>query len=198
MLKILKNIYLLFLFSCASIFCKDVFIEFKGACFLPTNSCVRNIYGKAGPLYGPELTFQLCENKNWYGFASLDFLTKNGRSIGLCDRTKMHLMPLGLGLKYFVPFCFGDFYMGLGFQPVLLKTINCSNFVLNKTSNWAFGGVAKMGSCFDLCDNYFLDIFADYSFAKLSCKKRCYNLDVINVKANISGAVIGAGIGYRF
>lgn len=178
---------------------RDILVEFKGAAFFPTNSCVRNIYGDAAALYGPEVTFQLCQNKNWYGFASADFLSKTGHSIGLCDLTKMYIVPLALGVKYFVPFCYrgcsGDFYVGLGFQPVHLKTVNCSQFVRN-TSKWGFGGVGKIGAYFDLPCNFFADLFFDYSFVKVACDK-CSD-GATPLKANISGAVLGLGLGYRF
>lgn len=196
MVKMFRFFCLLLLVMCVPLACRDVLVEFKGAAYLPTNDCVKNIYGKVGGLYGPEVTFQLCENKNWYGFASVDFSSKKGRSIGLCDCTKMHLLPLGLGLKYFAPFCCGDFYVGLGFQPVHLKTINCSEFVVQKTSKWGFGGIAKIGAYIDLPRNFFVDLFFDYSFVKVNCDS-CLT-SVIPVRANLSGAIVGAGLGYRF
>ncbi len=196
MLKVLKYLCALFLFAYASIFSRDILLEFKAAYFLSTDSCLKSIYGKGGALYGPEVTFQLGEDENWYGFASVDFLKKNGRSVGLCDPTQMRIVPLAIGLKYFVPFWYGDFYVGLGFQPVHLKTINCSQYVAQVTSKWGFGGIAKIGTYFDLPCNFLLDLFIDYSFVKVGCNS-CSDL-VTPLKANISGAIFGAGLGYRF
>lgn len=180
------------------LFCRNVLLEFKAAYFLPTNSCVRHIYGKGSILYGPEITFQLCENKNWYGFASVDFLSKKGHSLGLCNRTKMSIVPLGIGVKYFVPFCHGDFYIGLGFQPIHLKTLNCSTHAIHKTSKWGFGGIAKIGANFNLPCHFFMDLFFDYSFTRIGRDKCSVSPFLVPLKVNMSGAIFGIGLGYNF
>lgn len=197
MFKKLNYICALALFISSSLFSRDILLEFKSAYFYPTNSCVRDIYGKGHVLYGPEVTFQIGEDSCWYGFASVDFLSKKGRSVGLCDRTKMKIMPLAFGAKYFVPFCYGNFYLGLGFQALQLKTINCSKFVNQKTSKWGFGGIFKVGSYFDLPCDFFVDVFVDYSVARINCDK-CKITNVIPIKAKLDGAIFGIGLGRRF
>ena len=177
--------------------CRDALLEFKAAAFIPTNDCVKDIYGHVGALYGPEITIQLCDESNWYGFASADFLSKNGHSIGLCTPTKMSIIPLGFGLKYFVPFCYGDFYVGLGFQPLHLKTINCSPNVPQTISKWGVGGIAKLGTYFNLPHNLFIDFFVDYSFVNVDCST-CLLGVVTPMKVSMNGAIIGLGLGYRF
>ncbi len=182
------------------IYSRDVFLEFKGAYFLATDKCFKEIYKNGGGLYGPEVTFQLtCNNNCWYGFASADFFSKEGRTIGLCEYTKAFIVPVGLGVKYLAPFSYGTYYIGLGFQPTYLKTKNCSQYVAN-TSHWGFGGIAKLGAFFDLSHCFFLDLFIDYSFVKIGCKKNCANSTNFTtpVKANISGTIFGAGLAYRF
>jgi len=198
--KLLRNFFVLLFFFTGSLSARDILLEFKGAYFLATEHLFREIYGNGGALYGPEVTFQLCDDDNWYGFASIDFFQKDGHSLGLCDATKARIMPLALGLKYFVPFCYGDFYIGLGFQPTHLKTINCSPFVAECTSQWGFGGIAKIGTYFDLPCNFLIDIFIDYSFVKVDCNKKCQPPagPVTSTKADISGVIFGAGLGYRF
>lgn len=177
---------------------RDVLLEFKGAYFLP-HACFKNIY-KGGALYGPELTGQLCEdNEHWYGFASIDGFSKHGRSIGMCLPTRATLIQLAFGLKYFVPFCYGNFYLGLGVEPVYLKTKNCLPDGIVSTSKWSCGGIAKIGTYLDLpyCDDWFIDLFIDYSFAKVGCPFKCADIEV-PLKANVSGAIFGGGLGYRF
>lgn len=193
----MKKLYALLALSFIPAFCRDILVEFKGAYFFPVERCVRSIFGNGAALYGPEVTFQFCESRNWYGFASADFLSKKGHSVGLCEPTKMYLVPLAFGVKYFVPFCYGDFYVGAGFQPTHLKTVNCSDFVAQTTSKWGFGAVGKIGAYFNLPCNFIVDIFFDYSYAKIGCNK-CHSDGVIPLKANVSGAIFGAGLGYRF
>ena len=184
------------------IYARDVILEFKAAYFLPTDSVFKQIYHNGSALYGPEVTVQLCNNKNWYGFASIDYFQKKGHSIGLCDSTKVSLLPLGIGLKYFVPtFCDRfDFYLGLGFQPVYVRTKNCVECVSTKQSRWGFGGIAKAGTYWYLPHNFVIDLFVDYSFVKVGCKNSCQPCSgtIIPRKADISGAIFGLGLGYRF
>lgn len=193
----LKTVYYfsISLFFITSLSARDYILEFKGAGFFPTNDCFKDIYGKSGALWGPELTVQLCNE--WYGFASIDYFQKKGKSIGLCDETKVKLVPMALGLKYMRSCECIDWYLGLGFQPAYISTNNCSEYVLTKQSRWGFGGVAKGGTYIDLSCNFVLDLFVGYSFVKTGCKKVCTQ-NVVPLKVNVSGVIVGGGIGYRF
>ena len=182
---------------------RDIILEFKAAYFLPTSSAFKDIYQNGGALYGPEITFQLCDESNWYGFASIDYLQKTGCSQGLGDETKVSLLPLAIGAKYLYPVkcdCL-DVYVGLGFQPTQIQTTNCSAFVIPKQTQWSFGGIAKIGAYWYIADRWALDFFIDYSFAQTSCKDSCQlSTDTIisPIKVDVSGAVFGVGLGYCF
>ncbi|MDR3550863.1 MAG: OmpW family outer membrane protein [Candidatus Babeliales bacterium] len=177
---------------------RDLILEFKAAYFLPTDSDFKHIFHKGGALYGPELTVQLCSDENWYAFASFDYFQKKGNSVGLCDETSVKLIPLAFGLKYFMPAADSfDFYAGLGFQAMNARTKNCSDFVESKLSQWGFGGIAKAGAYYYLSHNFLIDIFVDYSFVKVG-KNDCDCTSVQSVKANVSGAIFGAALGYKF
>lgn len=226
MMFILYRFRILFVFcllSCLPVFTsdhegRDRLFELKSGAFIPTGSCFRAIYGSATYFINPEFTFQVKEDNNWYVFLSSAYAAKNGRSVGLCTPTKAKLVPFGIGLKYFFKNsqeCYSrkyNFYLGLGFQPTLLKTNNCSDFV-KKTSDWGCGGIAKFGCLWKLPCNFFLDFFADYSFVTIGCNTSCNSssscssassmcvssYDVaMPLKANVSGAILGIGIGYNF
>lgn len=183
------------------LYSRDTLLEFKVAGFVPTHQPFKDIYHNA-VLFGPEVTFQFADCSPWYGFASVDFLHKKGKSIGLCDPTTLNLVALGLGIKYFIPLVCDrvDFYLGLGFQPVYVQTKNNSEFVVEKLSRWGFGGIAKVGTYVYLPHNLFLDFFIDYSFAKVGCNSNNCDAahETIFTKANVSGAIFGAGLGYCF
>ncbi len=194
--RIISVLIVLF-FSVQSLFCRDLILEFKGAYFLPTNGTFRDNYKGSG-LYGPEFSFQLCNDKRWYGFASIDYFQKKGRHLSLADSKKLKILFLAVGLKYFVPISdFAHFYVGLGFQPVYLRIKSQRAFVVAKQSFWAFGGIGKVGTYIDLPHNFLLNLFFDYSFAKTS-KTNFYSNKMLPAKAQINGAVFGAGLGYRF
>lgn len=206
----LKKIFtlLLLLSVVGQLAARDVLLEFKAAYFKPTGKRFKHIY-KGGALYGPELTVQLSEcNENWYGFFSVDYYSKKGHSIGLGNPTKVSLLPIGIGVKYFISPCwlqnscwFGDtdFYLGLGFQPVRVHTHDFSPYVIPKITKWALGGIVKGGVYINFSCNFFLDLFIDYSFAKAKSKETMAPTGpVIPLKSSVSGAIFGAGLGYRF
>lgn len=199
--KSIRAVVIVLLFVSSAVDARDILLEFKGAYFLATDCVFKNIYDKGGALYGPEVTFQLGESNQWYGFASIDYFKKDGNSIGLSTPTKVELIPLGIGVKYMQPSHCGryNFYLGLGFQPVHTKVTNCSPYVPATQTKWGFGGIAKTGVYVDLTHNFLLDLFIDYSFVKV-------NFDAAQIpagpvtpfKTDISGAIFGVGLGYRF
>ncbi|MBY0110164.1 MAG: hypothetical protein K2X90_03580 [Candidatus Babeliaceae bacterium] len=176
---------------------KDVILEFKAAYLRPIDCVFKNIYG-GGALFGPELTWNIF--RSVYGFASYNYFTKNGKSIGLNTPTKATMQVLAVGLKFMG--CVAHharLYGGLGFEPIYLYTKNCSPYVVQETKKWGFGGIAKFGAYIDLPHNVVLDLFADYSFVKVSpgcCTNP--NLYVQQTKADVSGFIFGAGVGYNF
>lgn len=181
---------------------RETILEFKGAYFLPTNSCFKDIYGNGSAMYGPELTVQLCEDKNWYAFASIDYFQKKGKSLGLCNFTKVKLIPLTFGMKYFLPTCRDrvSFYTGLALVAENVRTNNCSQFVEQDQSTWGIGGIVKVGTYCYLPHNFLIDMFIDYSFVKAGsglCKYQD-SFVVQPLKANVSGALFGVGLGYSF
>jgi hypothetical protein len=186
-------------------FCgRNVLLEFKAAYFHPTGHRFKKIYG-GGALYGPELTIQLFDNcRNWYAFFSVDWFCKRGESIELHTPTKIHLLPLAFGLKYFISSCCCecvDFYGALGFQPVRFHIQNFSSSVTPNKHKWVLGGIAKVGSYVYLPNNnFFLDVFIGYSFARASSHTTavCCEGIVVPLSSSISGAIFGAGLGWRF
>lgn len=198
--KLIRCVLILAIIMHIPIAARDIIVEFKGAFFHPTDSCFKALYGSAAALFGPEITVDICNTKKWYAFASIDYLKKNGCSIGLCNTTTMRMLPLAFGLKYFKPVGCADLYAGLGFQPIHLKTSNCSPHVIQHTSRWGIGGIAKLGAYLDLPCNLLLDLFVDYSFVKTACPQLCQPElgTLLSRKANISGVILGVGLGYRF
>lgn len=180
---------------------RDILLEAKGAYSLPMGQAFDGVFTDGSPLVGAELTFQLRRGSNWYGFTSVDFLIKKGHRIGLENPLRAHIIPLALGIKYFVPFDCGDFYVGLGFQPTHVKTTNIRvDGEEESISNWGMGGVAKVGSYIDLPGDFFLDPFINFSFGKVNCAARRTFTNGTSVSADlhINEATFGLGIGYRF
>lgn len=200
-LKTIRSLGVALLFV-GSLAARDFLVEMKGAYFWATNSDFKDIYGRGGLLYGPEATVQLWNDQNWYAFTSLDYLHKKGDSVGLCDPTKLTLIPIALGLKYLVPLSDDTFYfyLGAGLEWVYARTKNCSEFVVTTQSNWGLGGIAKAGAFYHMGCNFLIDIFGAYSYAKVGSDTCwCENGNGLqSQKANVSGAILGAGLVYAF
>ena len=186
--KKLGMFFLLFLTS-ITIVAHDVLLEFKGAGFVPTSQPFREIYGSAGE-FGVELTAGGL-SKHLYAFSSIDFLIKNGATVELDSPTKVTVVDLAIGLKYFIPFKHGDFYFGLGAQPT---RISMTDETTIEPAQWTCGGIAKAGVIFNMPYSFFADLFVDYSFAK-------FNASLGSTPAgttSVNGCLFGLGFGYRF
>lgn len=201
MLKKIAVVSILFFFS--GLAARDVLLEFRGAYFKPTGDRFKHIYTGCMGLYGGEVAVQLSEcNEHWYGFFSIDYLSKKGYSIGLGNPTKVTLLPLGIGVKYLTPACWcdnTDLYVDLGFQPVRVHTHDISSYVIPTITKWALGGIVKGGAYVTFSCNFFLDVFIGYSFAKAKSNLTgAPTGPVVPLDSSVSGAIFGAGVGYRF
>ena len=178
-----------------NVFCRNVILEFKGAYFLPINSSFKDLY-KGGFLFGPELTVQLFDTKRWYGFASIEYFKKKGQDLGLADSTKLKLLPVAVGLKYFVPIVErADFYFGFGFQAANIRTKSRRVFVTEKRSKWGFGALGKIGTYIHVRPNFLVDLFLDYSFIR---SNNFYGHTVSHSKSNVSSAIFGVALCCQF
>lgn len=183
-------------YSLSSIaFCtRDVLVEVKGSAFIPTSNLFKHIYHTSG-MVGAELTVELY--KNMYGWFSVDYLSKSGHSLIGNSDTKVRYLPLGFGLKYFLPFCYGDWYVGGGAVAARIHTHDYSPFVAPTYTKWGVGGIAKVGVLFDIFCSSFIDIFVNYSAVNAHSSNTNGGL-VVPHKVKVHGVIVGAGLGYRW
>lgn len=179
--KIIFSLLICFLSSAEA---SEVWIEGKVAYFYPTSHKFRQIYGK-NAIYGAEITVPL--QSRFALWASADYNKENGRSIGLHNKTTASIIPLGFGLKYFIPFYKADFYFGAGVDYIFLNVHNHSRYVKN-VHRQGWGWSTKTGIIVDLTCNWFIDISANYTNKWFTFHR---------AKANISFASAGIGIGYK-
>ncbi len=171
-----------------------VYLEEKASYFSPISHKVRDIYAKGMGMYGFELSFPI-----WnfiYGWTSGSYLSKVGHSIGDHSRTRVKLIPLGIGLKFMYTVDCIDFYAGVGGLGTYFHTNDQSPFVIRSTSKWAAGGIGKLGLFIRPTKVFFIDLFGDYSYMNFnfhgSSKK------VVRHNVNFSGWSVGGGIGWAF
>lgn len=182
----------LFLFTGATAW--EVMLEGKAANLRPTSSNFREIYGNGG-IYGGEVTVPVWRNFALFGSAS--YYSKDGHSTAEHHKTKLELIPIGIGVKYFIPFDCYDFYLGAGIDILLLKTHDKAEHVRKHISKSGVGGLFKGGVVYDISENVFFDLFAEYSLKEFSGEGN-HDERVYSIKADISNWRLGIGIGYRF
>ncbi len=173
----------------------DVLIEGQAGYFFPTSKKFRDIYGNGNVFGGGELTVQLY--RPIYLWGSSHYYHDSGKSIGLRDSTKVTLVPVGVGLKYMYPINFMDLYLGAGVLPSYVKFKDKSNYVIPESKKWTVGGIVKVGVLFNFQNNFFIDLFTNYSILKAKFNDTNNNA-VARSRSNLDTWNIGLGLGYRF
>lgn len=164
-------------------------IEIRSGAFFPNTERFRKIYGKATAFYGVEVSRSTDSCLD--AWASLDFLTKHGRSDGFSDPTRVNIANFSFGLK--IPYQFRDRWIGyIGVGPswsaVWVKNRYRSHHH-HGASQVAFGGILKSGLYYFINDCVFIDLFVDYLYQPISFADK---------STEVGGLKTGLGLGYRF
>ena len=111
-------------------------------------------------------------------------------------KTKIQMVPLTLGLKYILPTKCLSPYLGAGLLVSYVDIRNHSPYVRKKDSKWGVGGICKLGCLADISQSFFIDVFCDYSYLKVTFGD--HHQKVLRHKTDLSGLSFGGGLGYRF
>lgn len=172
----------------------EALTEAKVAYFLPTDAQFRNHYGQDGLLSTLEASFSAGDN--FYPWASVSYFGNTGHTnVGGKRKSHISFIPIGAGMKYLYFFEHLGVYGGLGALPIYLHIENHSPLLARREKKWGCGGVAKVGLIADRLWNFFLDLFAEYSYIKIPFHK---TPATALHPANLSHFSIGGGIGYHF
>jgi hypothetical protein len=179
--------------------------EFRIAAFRPSFKRFRNIYGKWGTEYSFEASKSLCECYNLYGWGSVGYMTKDGHSIVRPEpnyfhhhRTRISMVPLNFGLKY-MPNLFSclDSYIGVGASCKFVRIRDHDSHLHRHTQKAAWGVVVKSGLRYNLWDCSYIDLFADYTYQRLSPHSK-HHQGGHRHSVNVGGVSLGGGIGLSF
>lgn len=177
------------LLLCAShgIFALEGELKVRGGVFIPTSDLFRCIYGKAGGHV--ELEGAITVYDCYQAWANIDWFSKKGHSVGLCNPTSIHIPSFSFGVK--APYDVSDctrLYLGLGPNFSWVRVKNKSMFGCERCSKGAVGFVAKSGVDFMVSECTFIDVYLDYVYqpVKFQCRQ------------NVSGVRIGVGLGRLF
>lgn len=163
--------------------------------FRPSRNRFRTIYGSSLINYRLSLQLQLCGQL--YALLDTNFLHKNGKSIGLQDATKVFLVPIDIGMKYYIPIAkWVSFYVKAAGEITATFIENDTPFVedIAQSSGGAVTGVGLFSSFME-DSSFCIDLFADYSFVKL----HTFGTATSNEgRCELGGLILGGGIGYKF
>lgn len=175
-------------------------IEVKTGYFFFSNSKMRKVYDKGG------LDIQLCVSHPLFNMSSrwvlnaygaVEYFYRSGKSINEHQKTSLWSVPINFGLK--PVYKINDrmqYYCAIGPRYFLIEQHNHSSYVNKKKSSDGFGFFANTGFNYILCNNFVIDFFGEYSYAKIHSHGGKTNVYTRNIQ--IGGFTFGTGLGYEF
>lgn len=190
----MKRFTLLFLLFSLQLAAFEALIEGRVGYFIPTDAQFRDNYGEDGIISSLESSF--AAGYNFYPWVNISYYGNASHpDEGRHKKSHIYFIPIGAGLKYLYSFDHLGVYGGVGVLPTYLHIENNSPFLVRTQEKWGCGGVVKVGLIADRLWNFFLDLFAEYSYIKIPF----HNSDRLTLHpANLSNFTIGGGIGYHF
>lgn len=178
--KIITTIVLILLPCMMS--ASGVKFDFKGMFFIPSEQAFKDIYGN-GMMYGAEISFKILNRLDAWVDGS--YLTRKGELTFTKEETSLKIIPLCLGLKYFLSSRAIKFYMGIGAGYFIFEESN----PIGNVNTGKIGFKGKIGILISITKSMFINIFSDYTFCKIHPAD--FNID-------IGGLDSGLGIGIEF
>lgn len=157
----------------------------------PLGSVFQEIYSKGGFAYGAE--WSILWKNCLEGYVSLEDFTKRGKTKEGGYHTTVKLYPLNVGVKYYFPFRFWQFYVGGGPLLLGLRVKNETNLVMKRISREDLGATIKFGNAFRIKEALF-DIFVEYSYQKMRFTgddgfELWHTVDLSHIKVGIAAGV---------
>lgn len=182
-----------------------IVVEFRPSYFYPTSADFRDLFGHGGANYQLTSTIPLYNGTDLWArginlWLAVDYFSKHGHS-SLGNEVGIRIVPLTLGLKYFLPSTGGhvpiNFYGAAGMKYYFVHTHNNASQVQNTINQRGMGGVIEAGFIASINENLFLDVFSTYSIK--SFRPPSLSNPAVEAKGlDVSGFNIGAGVGYGF
>ncbi len=170
---------------------------FKGGYFVPHDRELQEIY-HGGFFFEREINYAITSNILTWGSAG--FFRKCGELHETHEKTRLMLIPAGLGLKVRLSLPLLSmirFYAGGGVQYIYASMKNESEIVEKKIHNHGIGWVAKGGIQVAVGFGVVCEAFANYMDVKATLRD-VHHGEEESLKTNVGGWVIGLGAGYEF
>ncbi len=183
------------LFSLNSALYAHPLIEAKAGYFFFLDSKMDQIYKSRGLDLQLSASYPL--KKELHLYASIEWFEKSGRSLNAHEKTTLWALPLSLGFRPMIPVSKQiNYYLTLGPRYFFVYVHNDSPFIDRHMDSNGCGIFANTGFLFNLNRHLTVDLFAEYSYAKLSFKASMPG--VFGEDAQVGGLTFGGGLAYRF
>lgn len=195
-----KSIICLLLATVISVYAEEKpfpYIEGKVGYFFFSSSTMQKVYKNGGIDTQLSAAYPLCQHLRIYG--SVEYLQRSGYSLGFHQKTSIWEIPLSLGLQPVFQINQETpiyTYFTLGPRYVFAHAKNDSDYVSRSMNANNIGGFVNVGLQFLPNQHFLIDLFGEYSYAKLK-----FNSSVTNSygnKVQVGGFVFGGGLGYAF
>jgi hypothetical protein len=135
---------------------------------------------------------------NWLRvYGGINYISREGKSIGGHHRTEIMFLPVSLGVQALFEIARDvNFYLTLGpryfyvhqenHYPGISRSVNCNSV----------GGFGNTGFQVSLDSHFLFDFFAEYSYSRVGFKSKRQH--VSSHTRQVGGLTIGGGIGYQF
>lgn len=175
-------------------------LEIKAGYFIFSNSKLRKVYNKGG------LDIQLCASyplwnlaNRWTlsAYCAVEYFQRSGRSIHGHQKTAVWSVPINVGIKPIYKINANlNYYFAIGPRYFYLHQHNRSSYVYKNKSRSGLGLFVNTGFNYALSNHFVIDIFGEYSYAKVHLHSRKSNVYTRNIQ--IGGFTFGGGLGYQF
>lgn len=193
----LKAFFCLFLAISSTV--SATLFEVKAGYFFFSDSKMRKVYDRGG------LDLQLCTThplctvtRRWelHAYGALEYFQKSGKSINGNQKTSLWAVPVNIGLKPI--YTINErmlYYFAVGPRYLYIHQHNHSSYVSKNNSRNGLGFFVNTGFNYLLCNGFVLDIFGEYSYAKIRfhAKSGSYSRRI-----QVGGFTFGGGLGYEF
>lgn len=176
--------------------CLNSWLEIKPSYFFFSASPMKNIYKSGGFEFQASVSVPVHNYLDVYG--SIGYRKASGCALNSCEKTRLTVMPIDIGLKPVFNFCERFYYFfAVGPRYFYFNQHNYSPYVDCKVNGSNIGFFVNTGFNSQLSNCILLGIFGEYSYEK---KKICSNR--LNVYSNgpvqIGGFAFGVNLGYVF
>lgn len=170
-------------------------LEAKAGYFFFSDSKMSEIYTEGGWDVQVSGSCPIWEWLEVYG--SIEYLEKQGKSLGGHQSTSIWEIPLSVGIKPVIAiYKTAQYYFSVGPRYFFVHQHNHSSYVSKNISNNGLGVFVNTGFNFILWSHLLLDFFGEYSYKQMHFHSHKNNVYGGNV--NVGGYTFGAGLGYAF